>query len=57
MAIGSFIHERIVVKFVRQMNQYNSGTINQEQLIESLQKLRDEYMEDVNEARKMGLDI
>ena len=57
MAIGSIIHEWTVIQFIRQMNQYNSGAINQEQLIESLQKLRDEYMEDVNEARKLGIGI
>ena len=55
MGVGSFINERTTIKFVRLMNQYNSDTINQEQLIESLQKLRDEYMEEINEARRMGI--
>ena len=55
MAIGSFINERTTVKFIRLMNQFNSGEINQEKLIESLQKLRDEHMEEINEARRMGL--
>ena len=55
MVIGSFINERTTVKFIRLMNQFNSGEINQEKLIESLQKLRDEHMEEINEARRMGI--